>query len=657
MSPRWGIAIDVTKCIGCRTCVVACKEDNDVNLKLRRNWVTTVGPIGIFPQVEMFFLPLLCMHCEKPPCVEACPNQALHRREDGIVLADEEKCLGCQPCLLACPAGASPRSYVCLIAQGRFEEAMEAVRRVIPFPGVCGRVCKHPCETDCRRKEVDDPIAIADLKRFLADWELKNGSQGIVPAQRTKQSQVAVIGSGPAGLTAASDLVRMGYGVTVFEAQPVAGGMMSLGIPAYRLPKDILHKEIDALVKLGIEIKTNTRLGVDITLDGLLKGGYRAVFVAAGAQRSLPLRIEGEQYKGVVSALDFLRQVNLGKGPKMSGRVLVIGGGDVAIDAARSSLRLGAGEVHVVCLESRKEMPAEDEEVERALEEGVVLHPSLGPKRILGRDGKVVGLETIRVESVFDKTGDFNPTFIPDTESTMNADAIIVAIGQSPDLSLIKESDGVKVTPQGKIAVDPQTLATSRSAVFAGGDVVGSGPMNIVNAIAAGHKAAGSIDSYLSGQAVEARVGAVPRPIEKPVNQERIEKKPRQQMPSLSVAQRLKGFSEMELGFTEDMAIEEAKRCLACAACVESCPYQAILLDAKRDKIEKCTLCFGRIEAGDMPTCVKACTGKALTFGDLNDPNSEISKLIAEKQAFRLLPHLDTQPSIYYIYRRAIESW
>ncbi len=650
MAKRWGMVIDVNRCVGCRSCVVACKHENTVGPKQWWNRVVKAGPKGSFPDVEMYYFPLMCMHCEKAPCIDACPNQAIYKQDGGIVLISEEKCIACEPCKIACPAGLSPRSYISLLAEGRFREAIDVVRETIPFPGICGRVCKHPCENECRRSQVDDPVAIAALKRFLADWEVKNGGPEIRHVARTRKEEVAVIGSGPAGLTAAHDLVKLGYGVTVFEALPVVGGLMRVGIPFYRLPKEVVDREIGALLGLGMELKTNTRVGTDITL-AQLRENYKAIFVATGAHRALRLGIEGEELKGVMTALDLLREVNLELSPTIEERVVVIGGGDMAMDVACAALRLGAKEVHVVCLESRQEMPASEKEKRDVLDEGIILHPSLGPKRILGRNGGVTGVETIAVKSVFDGEGRFNPTFIPGTESIIDADNIVLAIGQAPDLSFL--GNEIRVTQQGALATDSETLATSEEGIFAGGDAEGIGPKDVVQAIGAGHKAAMGIDYYLRGEKLP------PKPpagvLSKPVDVERVDKEPRQPMPSLPVPERLKGFAETELGLTQDMAMAEARRCLVCSACMEACPYGAMLFDPLENGVEKCTFCVSRIQEGEDPVCVRTCIGRALRFGDLADPTSEVSKLLREKQSVTLLPETGTEPAVHYIYPQVIE--
>ena len=478
---------------------------------------------------------------------------------------------GVSPCKAACPIGTSAQGYIALIAQGKFQEALEVSRRVNPFTSVCGRICYHPCEEACNRGKFDRPVAIAALKRFLADYAAKHGDKPVEPVEVTRKERVAIVGAGPAGLTAAHDLALLGYSVTVYEALPEPGGMLRYGIPAYRLPKDILAQEIKRIADLGVKIITNHPVE---DVEALLRDGYDAVFVAVGAHKDLKMGIEGEDLEGVYSAIEFLRRINMGQEVKIGKRVFVVGGGNTAIDAARSCLRLGA-QVTILYRRSRAEMPAHDFEVAAAEEEGVRIRFLTNPKRILGRDGKVVGLECVRMKlGEPDETGRRRPIPIPGSEFTLEADAVILAIGQAPDLSLLPSD--IEISRRGRVLVDPETLATSREGIFAGGDAV-TGPRNAVEAIAAGHRAAEAIHRYLSGEEVE----FLPRVDEEKVvelSDEEIEERlakwgvergGRARMPTLPLERRVKGFEEVELGLTEEAAIAEARRCLACAVCSE----------------------------------------------------------------------------------------
>ena len=496
------------------------------------------------------------------------------------------------PCKLTCPVHISIQGYIALISKGKFQEAIDLVRERMPFPSICSRICNHPCEKNCRRGLVDEPMAINSLKRFLADWEMINGNGPDRTVSITHDDKVAIVGAGPAGLTAAYDLALLGYQVTVFEAQNEAGGMLTFGIPEYRLPREIIKREIDYILKLGIELKLNSRLGRDFTIQDLRGQGYKTIFLSIGAQKSRELRVEGNQLGGVFKAIEFLLNVNSGKKVDLGEKVIVIGGGNVAMDAARSAIRMGAREVQVVALESREEMPSSDEEIREAEEEGVIFNHRLGPKRILGYDGKVMSLETLKVKSVFDSDGRFNPVFIPDTESVIQTNSVILAIGQIPDLSFIQKEDGISVSSRGTISVHGQTLGTTAAGIFAGGDAV-SGPATFVEAVASGHHAALSIDAYLRGEDPAKVVSDEEKRIidmrEDEINEKirkgQIKKRARMEMPSLSPEQRLHNFKEVQQGFTMEMAVEEAKRCLNCGICSECwqcskvCPPKCIHYD------------------------------------------------------------------------------
>jgi len=470
------------------------------------------------------------------------------------------------PCRATCPAGVNVQGYVSLITQRKFKEALELIRRDIPFPAVCGRICFHPCEAECERGKVDEPLAINALKRFIVDYELKLKKEKIEPIPKVLEEKIAIIGSGPAGLTAAYELVKKGYPVTVFESLPEPGGMLRVGIPQYRLPKEILDAEIDYIRSLGVEIKTNTLVGKEVTFDELSRQGYKAIFIAIGAQKCGKLGIEGEELKGVIHALDFLRETNLGKKVWLGDRVAVIGGGDTAVDAARTALRLGAKEVFILYRRSREEMPAFSEEVEQAEKEGVKIHFLTVPRKILGKEGKATASECIRMKlGPPDESGRRRPIPIEGSEYIMELDTIIPAIGQLPDVSSLPK--GVEVDRRNTIVTDPVTLETSLPGIFAGGDAV-SGPATVIEAIAAGKKAAVSIDRYVRGEDLRAGRGEEVKRVEL-VPKEDIERKARQVMPILPLDKRTGNFKEVQLGFNEDMAMKEAERCLFCGGCSE----------------------------------------------------------------------------------------
>jgi heterodisulfide reductase subunit A-like polyferredoxin len=494
------------------------------------------------------------------------------------------------PCTNACPNHVNAHGYVALIAQGKYQEAMEVILRTLPFPGTIGRICPHPCETACRRAEVDEPISICALKRFVADQvDIEDIP---VPEIEKRDEKVAIIGSGPAGLTAAHFLALEGYESTVFESQSVAGGMLRVGIPDYRLPPEVLDKEIEAITRLGVEIKLNTALGRDVTIDGLFEEGYKAIYLAIGAHNSLRLGIPGEDIEGVIPGVDFLRRVNQGELTKLEGRVVIVGGGDVAIDAARSALRLGAEKVTIIYRRTRAEMPAREEEVEAALAESIEIHYLTAPTKILSQDDRVTGTECLRMElGEPDASGRRRPVPIEGSEFTVEAELVIPAIGQQPNISALEQIEGLEVTQWKTIVADEVTCATHRDGVFAGGDAV-KGPWIAIGAIAAGREAAISISRYLRGE--DLRAGREPVDIPQdnfvPIPP-KTEKIPRAEQAHINMGERTAGFSEVELGLTEEQARAEAAKCLNCMACcdcfecVTACQAQAVDHSMAREEI------------------------------------------------------------------------
>lgn len=527
------------------------------------------------------------------------------------------------PCTRACPVLTNAGRYVSAIAGDDDELAYLTARMPNPFPSICGRVCAAPCETACRRGDIDEPIAIRALKRFAcerAGLESGHGDRWWREAAvriSDRDQQVAIIGAGPAGLACAHDLAAYGYRPVVFEAQDRPGGMMVLGIPTYRLRREVLQAEIRAILDMGVELQTRMELGRDFTLSSLKSDGYAAVFVAAGAMRSRDLTIPGIELDGVLRAVDFLINANLGYRVELGDDVIVIGGGNVALDVARTALRelaagrsqpeaafeqpadgveaaatvtldvarvavrMGARRVRVVALEARHEMPAHGSEIEEAEEEGIEIIHRLGPKRILGTD-RVEGLETLEVSSVFDPDGRFNPRFVEGTESIISCDSVILAIGQAPDLACLRQEDGVEVSPRGTIAVDRETLATSAQGVYAGGDVA-FGPRNLIDAIADGRRAAASIHRWLGGEP-----SSLPRhrklipvtPVSRPVlGYDSVARVP---VPSVETERRI-GVPEIELGYTEEQARLEAARCLQCFLNIEL-------------EVDLCILCGGCVD-------------------------------------------------------------
>ncbi|HSB03739.1 MAG TPA: NADH-ubiquinone oxidoreductase-F iron-sulfur binding region domain-containing protein [Thermodesulfobacteriota bacterium] len=474
------------------------------------------------------------------------------------------------PCENICPVRCDAVGYTALISEGRYDEALRLIRLTMPLAGICGRVCNHPCENMCKRGEIDEPIAISSLKRFASDWEIKLGKMAPPTfLEKPKADRVAVIGAGPAGLNAAYQLGRRGYPVTIFEALPVAGGMLAVGIPDYRLPRKILENDIRFICQHHIEIRTNKALGRDFAIDDLFKQGYKAVFLAMGAHLNQKMNTPGEEAKGVFPGVDFLRRVNLGETIEVGEKVAVIGGGNVAFDAARTALRLGAKEVSIVYRRTRDEMPANDEEIEEAEHERIKLLYLVAPTRIITENGKVKGLECQRMElGDFDASGRRRPVPIKGSDFVMEVNGVIPAIGYIPDLSCLPQNDGFKTTKAGTLSVDSMTLATHLPGVFAGGDLV-SGPSTVVEAMASGYRAALSIERYLKGKdlykdrAYQALERAdVPKTEEEEGAVEAT--KPRATMASMAADRRVCTFEEVNLGFDEETAIREAKRCLRC---------------------------------------------------------------------------------------------
>ena len=530
------------------------------------------------------------------------------------------------PCMAACPVHTEAGRYVGLIEEGRYREAYHVARRPNPFASICGRVCAAPCETSCRRGTLDQPIAIRALKRFVCE---RFGVESMVDLERLREvfgtsvrkngMKVAVVGGGPAGLSCAHDLALLGYDVTVFEAQAVAGGMLRLGIPEYRLPRELIRLEINAILSLGVDLRLNSAIGRDFTIADLRQQGYQAFFLAIGAHKSRDLRIDGVENDGVLRAVDFLLNVNLGYRVTLGNNVIVVGGGNVAIDVARtaarqerlevghvtevtealdvarSAVRFGAKEVHLVCLEDWHEMPATKEEIHDALDERVQIHTRKGPNRILAEYGRVVGLETVDCTSVFDGSGRFNPQFAKGSEAVLAADTIIMAIGQTSDLTWVRPEDGIALTPRNTINVDPNTLATSAPGIFAGGDV-SFGPRNAIDAIANGKKAAQSIHAYLTGHQIgSVEVALSTRDAEIIVantgtyrrewGYEQLQRVP---IPALPIDRRI-GVAQIELGYTEEQARTEASRCLHCWE-------NTVFNEGGEETGSECILCGGCVD-------------------------------------------------------------
>ncbi|MGB9722603.1 MAG: FAD-dependent oxidoreductase [Chloroflexia bacterium] len=507
---------------------------------------------------------------------------------------------GISPCRDACPAHQRAQGYIALIREGRYEEALRVIKEDNPFPGICGRICNHRCEDACNRGKVDEPVAIAALKRFVTDIVYAQPRKPVEPVPRRYPQRIAIVGAGPAGLTCAQDLVKLGYGVTVYEAMPVAGGMLRVGVPEFRLPSWIVDREVQDIIDLGVDLRLNHRVE---NLDELFAEGYDAIFLAVGAHEGRKLNIPGADLPGTTVAIHFLRDVRLGRPVEVGRQVIVVGGGNVALDAARTSLRLGAEEVTVVYRRSEEEMPSRREELEAARAEGVRFHFLTTPVRVLdGDDGRVRAVECIRMKlGAPDESGRRQPEPIPGTEHILPADTVIFAIGQAVGLSFIPPDSRIGVTRARTIDADLRTLATGRPGVFAAGDAV-TGTAFVIEAVAAGHRAAESIHRYLQGLPLEPPPKP-PLPVAHLSEEELAERKTRGEihgrgrvpMPELPLEQRFRRdertgeFIEVERGYTPELAQEEAARCLQCALCSEclSCVYTCQAQAVNHEDVER----------------------------------------------------------------------
>ncbi len=495
-------------------------------------------------------------------------------KEKKAVERKEYKIAVTAPCVEACPASLDIPRYIEAIYEGKFEESLAIIREKLCLPGTLGRVCVNPCEEHCRRALVDGPLAIRWLKRFVYDYEAMRGVFPRIEVRDRKEDKVAIIGAGPAGLSCAYFLAKMGYGVTIFEKHPYPGGMALYGIPDYRLPRSVLFREVSILERMGVEIKYNVRVGEDITIKELFDQGFKAVFIAVGAQGSAKMGIEGEDagYKGFIPGVKYLYEINNGRDPYPEGkRVVVVGGGNVAMDCVRCSFRIGKEDVHLVYRRTRAEMPANKVEIEEAEEEGVQFHFLCNPTKIIAKDGKVVAVELIKMKlGEPDESGRRRPIPIPGSEFVLETDILVPAIGQAIIPDFIKGFEGIKLGRGNRILVDPYTFETEAKGVFAAGDCV-TGPNVLVRAAGTGRKAAEKIDQYLRG------VGPVPTDEDRFdyifnklgvfKKDERVSvppTKPRHKMEVLPPEVRKHTFDEIEQGYKPEVAIEEASRCLRC---------------------------------------------------------------------------------------------
>ena len=474
------------------------------------------------------------------------------------------------PCQHTCPVGINIPKYVAHIAASEYRQAIDTIRERNPFPSICGRICHHPCELRCRRGELDEPVAIRELKRFAADWYFEYVTEDPEPFPQTHSQRVAVVGAGPTGLACAYYLAQMGYPVTVFEALPIGGGMLSVAIPEFRLPRHIIQREIDYIAKKGVDIKYNTPINASFTVEDLTKDGFKAVFVAAGAQRSQRVGIPGEleDIAGFYYGLRFLRDVKLGRQVRVGRRIAVLGGGNVAFDTARTALRLGANEVNIYYRRSREEMPVTEVEYDQAIAEGVQVNYLVSPTRIVSENWEVTGLQCIRIKlGEPDESGRRRPIPVTGSEFFVEADTVIAAVGQAPDLSFLPADSALERTRWETLVVDSNTLSTNVSGVFAGGDFV-TGPGMVIDAIAAGRRVAMAIDKYLKGDTSRVEIYDLKTGVVGELPGQEIEEswevQPRLAVPTLPVRERKASFAEVELTFPEEKARQEAKRCLRC---------------------------------------------------------------------------------------------
>ena len=609
-------------CSGCHSCEVACKQEHGLGVGPRVVRVIEKAP---------HFKPLFCHHCKEPDCALACPEDAITKDpQTGVVLHDKEKCTGCNavpnksgaekqqtsPCKAQCPAHIDVQGYVNLAAKGKFEEALALIKKSSPFPSICGRVCHHPCETQCSRGDIDQSVGIHGIERFIADLDLKADKRYMPRIKDKKEDKVAVVGSGPAGLTCAYYLAIKGYRVSVFEKAAKPGGMLTTGIPSYRLPADIVEAEIQHIRDMGVTIKTSVEIGTDVTVAQLRQEGYKAIFVAVGTQECVQLGIEGEDLQGVYPALEYLGQVNRGEEVSLGKNVAVIGGGNAAMDAVRSARRLGTKNAFIIYRRGPEEMPANAEEIEECREEGIPIKTLTQPVRFIGKNGKVTAVECIKMKlGEPDQSGRRAPEPVTGSEFTIEIDNAISALGQEADWSCLTDECACTLSDWGTMNVDPLTLQSDDPDIFAGGDAV-RGPQSIIEAIADGKQAAISIDLFIKGRDLKLGRGEELKTITNP-QKEVYNKIDPVQMPRHDAQERVNNFDEVQQGLTEEMVIQEAKRCINCGSCcVQACPHSVMQFNHEIIKAVKCDLCIEKRGRNEAPACSLVCPTHCIVWGD-----------------------------------------
>ena len=545
-------AHDPNKCVLCGRCVRACHELRGVGVLFykKKGKETYIGTASDLPLADSG-----CRFCGA--CAEVCPSGAIMDKEE--FAKGKSRRVALVPCRYVCPAEIDVPRYVRFIKEKDYSAATAVIREKVPFPKVLGYVCDHPCETACRRGEVNQPISIRDLKRYAAEHDEQRLWKKHANKKPSTGKKVAIIGSGPAGLTAAYYLSNQGHGVTVYEALPLAGGMLRFGIPAYRLPREVLDSEIEDMENIGVEILTNTRIE---SIDRLFEQGHDAVLVAIGAHKGMKLSIPGADKEGVLISIDFLRDVNTGKKVSLGKKVMVLGGGNVAFDCARIARRLGAEQVYIACLECRADMPAACDEIDQGEEEGISIHPSRTFTRILSENGKITGVEFLEVESFsFDEDKNVQIQVIENSHHVLEADTVIFAVGQRPE---IPAGFGLDTAANSLIELDSYTFSTSREGVFAAGDAV-IGTASVIKAIASGRRGAIAVDKFLEGTGnIDQKLAPVSEPEKCLGPGEDFSSMTRCEESCMLPEERLQSFCKVVQDMAEKTADYESKRCLQC---------------------------------------------------------------------------------------------